>query len=110
MLIGTPLGAPALVGLSCSAEGMAVRATISKRADCPLLRVVLAHSTAPALSTWSPTTVSSKTGPASSAARTTRYQTSLGSRLPKASAWYLNHGGEAPPSTSTNPPELPVSA
>src|SRR3954469_12529046 len=70
-LIGTPLGEPALGGLICSADGTALRATSEKLAVAVAARPAEAywsHSTPPALSTCSLTTVSSKVGVAPPAA------------------------------------------
>src|SRR3954469_4231138 len=92
-LIGTPLGEPALGGLICSAEGTALRATSEKLAEAPAASepglppvTYWSHSTPPALSTCSPTTLSSKVGASAAAALLILPHTSL-SALPNASAW-----------------------
>ena len=81
-VIGTPCGAPALVWSNCSAAGSAVRTSSSKDAVAPAASVwagsrYWSHSTAPALSTGSPRTVSSNDGVAASPAFSTRDQMSL---------------------------------
>src|SRR3954447_15523962 len=90
-LIGTPLGEPALGGLICSAEGTALRATSEKLAVALAARpapvAYWSHSTPPALSTCSPTTLSSKVGVAPLAAAPLIFPHTSSSALPKASAW-----------------------
>ena len=59
-LIGTPRGEPALLGVSWRGDGTALRATSSKLRVWPAgigVARYWSHSTPPALSTESPTTV-----------------------------------------------------
>ena len=81
-LIGTPFGAPALGGLICSADGTALRPTSEKVAVAlfasPAPVAYWSHSTPPALSTCSPTTVLSKVGFVSAAEPSILPHTSLG--------------------------------
>ena len=100
--------------MSWSGDGTALRAISSKRRVAPTgIGVVTywSHSTPPALSTDSPTTLSLKLGAVFSPACSIFPQT-WSVAAPHASASYCVHGGEVepPPVTSAKPPELPVSA
>ncbi len=110
-LIGTPRGAPALLGVSWSRAGTAFLTVSSKLRIAPAGIDTSSHSTPPALSTGSPTTLLLKVGAALAAAFSTFGQTSVASE-PHGRASYFDHGGEVevPPVTSAKPPELPVSA
>ena len=96
-LTGTPRGEPALLGVSWSSAGTALRTVSSKRPRrAGRDRDVLSHSTPPALSTGSPTTLLLKLARRWRRQSATFGQTSA-AVFPYASASYFDHAGEVEP-------------